>query len=77
MPAELVSKDVIWQGGDPQPIRPAKGCSDYARELERYADALEEILIWLARDYARLPNEIAAALQGTLPGGVVHTGGAE
>ena len=53
----------IWIAGDPAPVRPAEGSPDYARELERYADNLERMLIWLVRDYAAFPNKIAAAMR--------------
>lgn len=53
---------MTWRRGDPSPVRPSRDDPDYVRKLERYASDIEDMLIWLANDYAYVPTHINLAM---------------
>jgi hypothetical protein len=53
---------MTWRRGDPAPVRPSRDDPDYVRKLERYASNIEDMLIWLARNYPDVPTHISLAL---------------
>lgn len=56
-----------WRPGDPAPKRPQgsefDSQAEYSKALGRYADRLEEMLVWLARDYGGFAQKVRAAME--------------